>query len=59
MKFSFNDSEEVNELERLKEERLEAMFPDEVDTPRDAKVGLSKDFSRCCHVVEHTGMRDL
>ena len=54
MKFSFNNSEEVNELERLKEERLEAMFPDEVDTPRDAKVGLSKDFSRCCHVVEHT-----
>jgi len=33
-----NFSEEVNELERLKEERLEAMFPDEVDTPRDAKA---------------------
>ena len=28
-------SEEVNEMERLKEARLEAMFPDEVDTPMD------------------------
>ena len=26
----------MNELERLKDARLEAMFPDEVDTPRDS-----------------------
>ena len=31
-------SEEVNELERLREARLEAMFPDEVDTPRDTQA---------------------
>ncbi|XP_023320999.1 pre-rRNA-processing protein TSR1 homolog [Eurytemora carolleeae] len=33
-----NFSEEVNELERLREARLEAMFPDEVDTPRDTQA---------------------
>jgi len=35
-----NFSEEVNELERLKEERLEAMFPDEVDTPLHSKASV-------------------
>jgi len=39
-----NFSEEVNEMERLKEARLEAMFPDEVDTPMDmhARIRFQK-----------------
>jgi len=35
-----NFSDEVDELERLKAERLEAMFPDEVDTPRETSARI-------------------
>jgi len=35
-----NFSEEVKELEKLKEARLEAMFPDEVDTPMDSNARI-------------------
>jgi len=39
-----NFSEEVNEMERLKQARTDAMFPDEVDTPIDmpARVRFQK-----------------
>eukprot|EP00088_Acartia_fossae_P067217 TRINITY_DN837_c0_g1_i1.p1 TRINITY_DN837_c0_g1~~TRINITY_DN837_c0_g1_i1.p1 ORF type:complete len:793 (-),score=239.64 TRINITY_DN837_c0_g1_i1:73-2451(-) len=35
-----NFSEEVNEMERIKQERMEAMFPDEIDTPMDTHARI-------------------
>jgi hypothetical protein len=34
-------SDEILELERLKEARLDSMFPDEVDTPMDTLARYS------------------
>jgi len=35
-----NFSDEVDEMERIKQERMEAMFPDEVDTPMDTPARI-------------------
>ena len=42
--YSYPFSEEVDELEKLKAARMEAMFPDEVDTPLDqfARIRFQK-----------------
>jgi len=35
-----NFSDEVNEMERIKQERIDAMFPDEIDTPMDVPARI-------------------